>query len=107
MSKKSIMNRETGPRGRYVNETDEEYEAYLTSLRELESCDWEVVEEPKKDLSYKIQQFNVNKLNVEVIDIHDVREALKEFIYSLRQLEDGYVHRKAKEIFGEELIKNE
>ena len=75
------------------------------SMCHFEATDWEVVEEPKKTLSDMIQQIKVNKLNVEVIDVVDVREALKEFIDSLNQLENSYVNRKAKEIFGEELLK--
>ena len=78
---------------------------------DFEAIDWEVVEEPKKtlsDKSYKLaDRGDIFGLEEEgnLFCRNDVKEALKEFISSLRQLEDSYVNRKAKEIFGEELLK--
>ena len=71
------------------------------SMVEYEATDWEVVEEPKKTLHQKLD------FHIEVdyyYNPDDVKESLKDFIDSLNQLKGSYVYKKAKEIFGEELI---
>ena len=83
------------------------------SISHIEATDWEVVEEPKKtlsDKSYNIadkgEVFGLEE-NGNLFLRDDVREALKEFMDWLNddEPEENIYVNKAKEIFGEELLK--
>ena len=73
-----------------LDEKLEQVELYLNSY---EATDWEIVEE-KKTLYDKRYYYGI-------------KEALEEFLEALTEGEDEYssVRTKAKEIFGEELVK--
>jgi hypothetical protein len=72
-----------------------------TLIKFIEATDWEVVEEPKKTLWDKR-----TKNSPKFFEEYYVREALKEYIDWLKQNDMVMDYkRKAKEIFGEELLK--
>ena len=73
---------------------------------EYEATDWEIFEETKKTLYQKETYMDDNGMRGTGFKYNDVKEALKEFIVWLK--ENDIVmdyNRKAKEIFGEELLK--
>ena len=81
---------------------------HITNVYSLEATDWEVVEEPKKTLWDKVCEYEEDD---KLFSVKDVKEALKEFIKHIGIVADAegtdiiYVLQKAKEIFGEEMLK--
>ena len=80
--------------------------SYRGSIRGFEADDWSIIED-KKTLSDK--KNNVGHL---CFSIWDVKEHLKEFIEWLLTFDDKYnedisqgrIYKKAKEVFGDELV---
>ena len=72
----------------------------------LTGTDWEIFEEPKKTLWNKQDEANrMNGLEL-VFKYDDVKQALKEFMLDIGVCRDlNFLRHKAKEIFGEELLK--
>lgn len=92
---------------------DEEDKVPTMMCNWIESTDWEIVEE-KKTLSDLIvpKEHDTNNYDVpEHLKPEDVKEAIKEFIDTFTKLEVGHLHEgvmfaKAKEIFGEKLVRS-
>ena len=83
-----------------LNTTTNSYSAI--ELVDCEATDWEVVEEPMKTLWDKVCEYEEDD---KLFSVKDVKEALKEYLESLKQLDGSFVYKKAKEIFGEEMLK--
>ena len=81
-------------------------------MSHFEASDWEVVEEPKKTLWDKVCEYDEDD---KLLSVVNVRKALKEFLNQFNVLKNtnedldkirhSVIINKAKEIFGEELLK--
>jgi hypothetical protein len=96
--------------GRFYIEQDTDKSYSQFSLSHIQATDWEVVEEPKQTLYEKALTSVCFGDSVIVIDLDDVKQALKELRAWLDSEETDYEHDirfKLKEIFGEEMLKYE
>jgi catalase (peroxidase I) len=78
---------------------------FNVNLRDITATDWEVVEELETLFSKSVRKSFRNRSEEIVFGYEDIKQALKEFLDCLP--EDGFqnILNKAKEVFGEEMLK--
>lgn len=90
--------------GNILEQIENEYPKAVICLQEIESEDWEVVEEPKKTLWDKREVADGGK-GYDILNTKDVKEALKEYHRFLKDyFYDDILTEKIEEIFGKEMI---